>query len=198
MLGVPLPQLYIVPDLERDLEILASESPSTLANRALGSGFGLGQLAFLWGRHLSRYREEVRVLSYFGTVAELMSLLEAALALGGAPGIDVRSLDGDSKRLYAALRREVRGPLLERLQNIARAVSLNDLEARAEAELSGLERLGVRAGLAVSGDVCAAAELIRRFPSGASVDQQLGELYAFAISREYASLRQRMGVAVAA
>ena len=200
MLGVKPPLLYITPDATRDLEVVPADVPSTLASRALGSGLGLGELAFLWGRHLSRYRDEVKVLSFFTSPAELVELLRAALALGGARGVDVRSLDGDEKRLYSALRRELRGPALERLQTIARGVSTRDLAQRAERELYAFELLGVRAGLAVCGDVCAAQELLQRFPAGvwAPVSAQLGELYAFAISREYASLRRRLGVGVAA
>ncbi|MFZ5892216.1 MAG: hypothetical protein ACOY0T_14255 [Myxococcota bacterium] len=200
MLGVSAPALYVLPELDTDLRVAMVEQPSTLANRALGSGLGLGQLAFLWGRHLARFRNEICALSFFSSHAELMELLRAALALGGSPHLDVRSLDGDAKRLYAALRREVRGAALERLQAVAASFWVDDLEVRAEAALRELALLGVRAGLSVSGDVCGAAELIRRFPAEglASVDEQLGELYAFAISRQYASLRQRMGVAVAA
>jgi hypothetical protein len=112
----------------------------------------------------------------------------------------VRALDGDSKRLYAALRREVRGPALEQLARIAKAFPLANLEERARRALHAVELLGVRAGLAVSGDVLAAADLIRRFPGGglSHPDEELAELYVFAISREYGLLRQRMGVAVAA
>ncbi|MGC4092413.1 MAG: hypothetical protein QM756_31960 [Polyangiaceae bacterium] len=200
MLGISAPALYVLPDLEQDLLFAQLEQPSTLASRALGSGLGLGQLAFLWGRHLPRFRDGLTPLSFFSDAAELTELLRAGLALGGSPSVDVRTLDGDAKRLYAALRREVRGAALEQLQSLAREFAADDLSERAEAELRRLELLGVRAGLAVSGDVGAAAELIQRFvPSGlTSTEEQLGELYAFAISRQYASLRQRMGVAVAA
>ena len=63
-----------------------------------------------------------------------------------------------------------------------------------------MELIGARAGLVACGDVAAAADLVRRFPLNALTrpDEQLGELYAFAISDAYSMLRRRIGVAVAA
>jgi hypothetical protein len=168
--------------------------------RALGSGLGLGQLAFLWGRHLPPFRAEFRAVAFFKSANELGLLLTAALALGGAAEVELRALDGDAKRLYAALRREVRGADLERLRDAAREFPAEQVKQRAEGVLRELELLGVRAGLVASGDVAAAAELIRRFPveGVTQADDQLGELYAFAISSQYEALRRKIGVAIAA
>jgi tetratricopeptide (TPR) repeat protein len=199
LLGLAPPALYILPELESHIEVAPSEEPGTLVSRALGSGLGLGQLAFLWGRHLSRFRSELRALSFFRRPDELASLLQAALALGGDAEIDVRTLEGDAKRLYAALRREVRGSALESLQSATRRLRARDIDRRSRSALRGLELAGVRAGLLSCGDVGVAAELLRRFPDAGLTDteEQLGELYAFSISEQYQALRLRIGVAVA-
>jgi tetratricopeptide (TPR) repeat protein len=198
LLGLAPPALYVLPELSSGLDMVQSEQTGVLSARALGSGLGLGQLAFLWGRHLPRCRQEFRALPLFRSPRELSSLLTAALALGGAPEIDVRTVDSDTKRLYAALRREMRGPLLEGLRTVTRALSLDALVAGAESALENLELIGVRAGLLACGDVSLAAELIRTVPAEGltRAEDQLAELYAFAVSAEYLALRQRLGVSL--
>ncbi|HWA77588.1 MAG TPA: hypothetical protein VG937_34865 [Polyangiaceae bacterium] len=200
LLGLSPPSLYVSPELASGFEVVPSEEPSALVSRALGSGLGLGQLAFLWGRHLPRFRAEFRAVPFFKDSGELSLLLIAGLALAGVPGVDVRTLDGDAKRLYAALRREVRGEKLDSLRDVARGLPLAEVEVRAERLLRELELLGVRAGLLASGDVTAAADLIRRFPTEGVTngDDQLAELYAFSISSRYQTLREKIGVAIAA
>ena len=60
------------------------------------------------------------------------------------------------------------------------------------------ELTGVRTGLLLVGDVVKAAELIRRFPTEGltRAEDQLAELYTFAVSEAYARLRQRLGIGV--
>ncbi len=200
LLGLAPPALYVLPDLEGGLEMAPTEHAAVYAARALGSGLGLGELAFLWGRHLPRCRQELRALSLFRSPSELAALLRAALALGGAQEIDVRAADADMKRLYAALRRELRGHLLDGLRGVVRSFTRDGLLARAEAAQRELELVGVRAGLLACGDVAVAAKLLRERRSDALLGQEalLNELYAYAISSEYLSLRERLGVAISA
>jgi hypothetical protein len=56
-----------------------------------------------------------------------------------------------------------------------------------------------RAGLIAAGDVSLAIDLARRFPlSGdVSLDEQLADIRAYAISSEHRTLRGRLGVALA-
>lgn len=199
LLGLAPPSVYVSADLS-GFDVAPSEEASALVSRSLGSGLGLGQLAFLWGRHLPRFRSEFRAVPFFKSTGELSSLLTAGLALGGASGVEVRTLDGDAKRLYAALRREVRGPQLDTLRDAAQAFAGGDVGERAARLLREVELIGVRAGLVASGDVGSAADLLRRFPSEGLTngDDQLGELYAFSISEQYQVLRQKLGVAIVA
>lgn len=198
LLGFAPPQLYVLPELSAGLAIAPQEQAGALVSRSLGSGLALGQLAFLWARLLPQFLDEFRALPLFPSPAELSALLSAAFALGGAQGVDVRSLDGDAKRLYAALRRELRGPALEGLGRVVRGIPSEEIPARAERALRHLELVGVRAGLLVSADVGVGAELIRRFPiEGVTrAETQLSELHTFAISAEYATLREKIGVAI--
>ena len=64
LLGLGVPELYVLPDMPATLEIAPLERPAALAGRALGSGLELGELAFLWGRQLPRLRPEFRALVF--------------------------------------------------------------------------------------------------------------------------------------
>lgn len=198
LMGLPVPALYVLPELSAGLDVGATDAPSVLVSRQLGSGLGLGELAFLWGRHLPRLRPELRALSLVRSPAELYSLVTAALALVDAPGFSARTLEGDAKRAHAALKRDVRGEDLEAVAERAREFPVQDIAVRVERALGAVELVGVRAGLLACGDVGAAAELVRRVPleGRTQMDEQLGELFAFAISDAYALLRRRIGVAV--
>src|SRR5262249_39268701 len=198
VLGVAPPSLYITSDQNAWLDVAPTEQPNVLAGRGLGSGLGLSELAFLLGRHVARFRPELRLFAFFATPSELASLVTAGALLGGTRGIDARSVDADSKRLHAALRREIRNDDLDRLKRVAGDFPLFDIEARARRALVASECSGVRAGLLAGGDVGTAADLVKRFPTGgpATEEDQLGELFEFAISDSYAALRAKLGVAV--
>ncbi|HEY3594972.1 MAG TPA: hypothetical protein VGL13_13905, partial [Polyangiaceae bacterium] len=192
--------LYVSPDLGATLDVAPTGEPTVLAGRGMGSGLGLSELAFLWGRHLSRLRPSSRAFSFFRSADELAQFVEAAAILGGAPGADARRLQADGKRLLTLLRADVHGADLDRLKAAAREFRIEDMKSRATRAMVRADLAGIRTGLLACGDVYVAAQLIDRFPTrgAASVEEQKGELYAFAISDAYGSLRQRLGVASAA
>jgi hypothetical protein len=198
VLAVPRPSLYITSDQNAWLDVAPTEEPNVLAGRGLGSGLGLSELAFLLGRHVARFRPELRLFAFFANPPELASLVTAAAMLGGTPGIDARAVDADAKRLHAALRREIRDADLDRLRRVAGDFPLFDIEQRARRAIVAAECSFVRAGLVACADVASAADLVKRFPTGglASAEEQIGEVFAFAISEAYGVLRGRLGVAV--
>jgi hypothetical protein len=200
VLGMAPPALYVLPDGGATLDVAPTEEPTVFAGRGLGTGLGLSQLAFLWGRHLCRLRPAARAFTFFKESDELLAFIEAAAAVAGASDVDLAILDVDGKRFYTALRAEVAGTELERLERAARDFSLLGLADRAKRAAARAELAGVRAGLVACGDVCVAAKLIERFPTSGvtTVEEQKGELFAFAISDGYGALRQRLGVASAA
>jgi tetratricopeptide (TPR) repeat protein len=198
LLGLFVPELYVLPDMPATLEIAPLERPAALAGRALGSGLELGELTFLWGRQLPRLRPEFRALAYFRTRPEFTALMTAALGLAGARGVDVKTFDRETKRLHALLKREFKGDELSRLKAAGAKVPAIEVAVRVERLMRAAELTGVRAGLLLAGDVVKAADLIRRFPTEGltRAEDQLGELFQFAISEGYARLRQRLGVGV--
>jgi len=195
LLGFPMPELYLLPDMSPGLAIAPRETPGVLAARALGSGIELGELPFLWGRVLVRLRPELRPSTFFRG-PELVSFVTAVLALCGARGVDAKTLDKEQKKHYSALKRELRGSDLTALKVAAGKVPAAELVARLQRLELSAELAGVRAGLTLVGDVCRAAELVRRFPTEGvtRAEDQLSEVYRFAISEAYARLRQKLGI----
>jgi hypothetical protein len=112
--------------------------------------------------------------------------------------VDVKAFDRETKRLHAALKRELKGQDASRLKSAAARVPVIEIDGRVEHLMRAAELTGVRAGLLLVGDVGKAAELVRRFPTEGvtRAEDQLGELYQFAISDGYAKLRQRLGIGV--
>jgi tetratricopeptide (TPR) repeat protein len=198
LLSLGVPELYVLPELPAGIDVAPLTNSAVLASRALGSGLELGELAFLWGRQLPRLRPELRALTFFRTRGELSSFLTALLALAGARGVDVKALDKDTKRLHGALKREMKGVDFSRLKAFARKIPAIELAGRVERLMRTTELTGVRAGLLLVGDVVKAAELIRRYPTEGltKAEDQLAELYTFAVSEAYARLRQRLGIGV--
>jgi tetratricopeptide (TPR) repeat protein len=197
LLGFPMPEFYLVPDMAPGLSVAARETPAVLAARALGSGIELGELPFLWGRVLVQLRPELRPLTFFRG-PELVPFVTAVLALCGARGVDPKALDKDPKKHYAGLKRELKGADLTSLKAAANKLPAAEIASRLQRLELAAELAGVRAGLTLIGDVCRAAELIRRFPTEGvtRAEDQLSEVYRFSISEAYSRLRQKLGIGV--
>ena len=196
LLGIPVPELYLASDPPHELVAAPAARPTALVSRALGSGLSLPELAFIWGRHLPMYRPEHYLLVFYPTLRDIASLLVAALALGGHETHE--SLTGKaadlSKRLDAALDAEAR----QRLTQAVTDFDARNMRRRIAAWMRSVRLSGGRAGLLACGDLHLAAKLLERFPpaGGLEAEDELGDLRAYSISREYAELRERIGVAV--
>jgi tetratricopeptide (TPR) repeat protein len=198
LLGIRTPELYVVPEVSGELAAQPERSPVSVASRSVGSGLGLPELAFLWGRHLVQFRPEHELSLFFPDPTDQTALLSAALAVGGAPGHEMRSLDGNAKRFAAGLKKHLRGSKLEFLKDIVRRQPNADPAARMRAYRKRAERAALRAGLLACGDIEIAARLTERFPSGSEFHarERRAELLTFSVGESYAHLRRRLGVAV--
>ncbi len=103
LLGVQLPDLYILPEVPGGVAAVPAERPTTALGRSLLSGRSTSELAFLMARHLAYHRPGARLSLYYPSVADLMALLHAAVQIG-RPGVSVSSPHAAAAgRLYAAL-----------------------------------------------------------------------------------------------
>jgi len=199
LLGLDVPRLHVLPELNANLLTPPAREPTLLANRALGSGLELPELAFLWGRQLTFLRPEHRLLSFYPTVPELASLVLAALSLGGIPQLPFRKLEGETKLFARSLKRHLSAAALERL---SLAASRFPLRNAADATLSwcrAVELSASRAGLLACGSLEVAAKMSERFPRAGQVEPkaQLDDLLSFSLSHGYSALRERLGVKLA-
>jgi|GEM_PF-5171076 len=200
VLGVPQPALYVHPTLEVGLVAPPTLEPASVVSRALGSGLDLRELSFLWGRHLTIFRPELRLLTFFPTV-DLLAHLTAAAALA-AEWTDRKA--SFVEPATAELARRIHEDLGEAgradLAAASAEVQRGDVTARLLDWARGVELTAARAGLVVCGDVSVAAALTERFPVGGhtSVFDQVNALLGFTADDEYAALREHLGVSVRA
>jgi hypothetical protein len=196
LLGILRPKLHVLESVPGDLAVAPTAESVVLASKALGSGLGLPELAFLWARRLVFLRPEHRALALFQP-DELEALVRASQALGSSNG-SPRALDSEGKLFLRGLKRHLRGPRLGTAAEAAARVPASALSARIAAFQRSVDRTAGRAGLLACGNLELAMKLTERFPlkSELSADAQVTDLFGFAVSDEYLSLRGRLGIAV--
>ena len=198
VLGILRPKLHVLDNVPGDLAVAPVAESTVLASKALGSGLGLPDLAFLWARCLVFLRPEHRALALFQG-DELEALVRAALALGSSNGAP-RALDGDGKLFLRGLKRHLRGARATAAAEAAALVPASGLRARLAAFRRAADRAAGRAGLLACGNLELAVKLTERFPQKSELDAatQVADLLSFAVSDEHGALRERLGVAVRA
>ncbi len=196
LLGIAVPALYLAQEPPRELVAVPAAGPTALVSRALGSGLSLSELAFIWGRHLPMYRPEHYLLVYYPTLRDVAALLVAALALGGHPTRE--SLTGKAQELSSALDAALDDEARKRLEKAVKEFDARNMRRRIAAWIRSVQLACGRAGLFACGDLHLAAKLLERFPPAGGLESadELGDLRAYSISRAYAELRERIGVAV--
>jgi tetratricopeptide (TPR) repeat protein len=199
LLGVPRPALYITPDAPDRLAPAPSEAPSVVANKSLSQGFALPELAFLWGRTLTYFRPEHYLLSFYPSLRDLGAVLLSALSFGGDVAAEVGSMEGEAQQLVARLSEVLEPDERDALKRACRAFDVKNTRRRIVAWARSVHLSAGRAGLIACGDVRLAAELTRRFvlPGDLDAHAAVADLCAYAVSRSYADVRERLGVCVA-
>jgi hypothetical protein len=154
------------------------------------------QLAFLVGRHLTYYRPEHYALVFFPTLAELSSLVRAALRVvipsTGAAQRPERGVDLDTE-LAARLDRDAR----KRLERVVARLDARGGRLDLLAWIRHVELTAARAGLLLAGDLRVAMRLVKsesRTIGELSLEAKRGDLLAFTTSYAARQLRELMGV----
>ncbi len=200
LLGIDAPSLYVFDSAPGHMIAVPAVQTTSVVSRSLGSGLALGELSFLWARHLAFHRPEHRLLTFFSTTQDLASLVLSALAIGGAERSALDSLEGETKDLARALRRALSEDALIELRQRVSALSTHGVSHRVLGWARSAELVAGRVGLLSCGDVTVAASLVGRFPLTGLVSaaEQTEDLLAYAISSEYQELRSRIGAQVRA
>jgi tetratricopeptide (TPR) repeat protein len=197
-LGITLPDLYLLDDVPSGIAAVPASMPGAALGPQVRSGMTVQQLAFLTGRHLTYYRPEHYALVFFPTLADLSSLVLAAVRLV-IPGISVPPpADGESRvtvDLGGQLSDEKKKDLEEAVARLdARGGKLDLL-----AWIRHVELTAARAGLLLAGDLRVPMRLMKdeeRAIGELSAETKRGDLLAFCASDAYGKLRERMGVAI--
>jgi tetratricopeptide (TPR) repeat protein len=192
LLGVPLPDLHLMPEVPGGIAALTAERPTTVLGRSLLSGRSTLELAFLMARHLAYYRPGSRLSLYYPSLPDLGALLHAAVELG-RPGVSVSSPHAAAAgRLYTAisprLDERARGALRAALDELDQAGRRPDLPLW----LRRLELTATRAGLLACGDLTVAARLVENDPAPVgdlSPRAKADDLLVFSVSDAYEALR---------
>jgi hypothetical protein len=197
LLGVPTPKLFVT-DGPGELTIAASPDHIAVASKSLGSGLSLPELAFLWARRLVLLRPEHRVVTLLPDPTELEDFVRAAQAFGASSERFLKRLDGDAKLFARGLKRHLRGADRGPFEAAAKGVSRRKIGALVTAYRRSIELTSARAGLVACGDLALALRLTERFPERGlcTPEEQTADLFTYAVSDEYAAVRDRLGVAV--
>lgn len=198
LLGTYAPPLFVRADLPGTLSMTPTLElgPVSVAGRTALEGLPDAALAFVVGRHVSAYRPEWILRALFPTTSELTVLFHAAMALV-VPAWQVPAAIAPAARATAVL--------------LARAMTPAEIEQlglvvgrfRAAGKVADLEAWGrrvdmtlARAGLLVSGDLVSAERLLRAEPqrAGDDLEERVADLYFFATSRPYLTLRRTLGI----
>jgi hypothetical protein len=195
VLGLACPALYVDKTRDVGFEHIPGVPPCTLIGKRVLSGRTQLEQAFLVGRHLTWYRQEMYVKTLFSAVPDLEDLFLAALTIGN-PGLPIAD---DMKRRVAPIAQAIQ-PLLEPQQvDSLRGCFLRFVEEGGRTNLqrwsAAAEKTAARAGLLLCGDLGTALRLLE---AEEGAQGELGkDLLWFSASERYGKLRRQLGVAKA-
>jgi tetratricopeptide (TPR) repeat protein len=197
-LGIALPDLYLLDDVPSGIAAVPASMPGAALGPQVRAGMTVQQLAFLTGRHLTYYRPEHYALVFFPTLADLSSLVLAAVRLV-IPGISVPPpADGES-RVTVDLGDELSPEKKTELEDAVARLDARGGKLDLLAWIRHVELTAARAGLLLAGDLRVPMRLMKeesRAIGELSAETKRGDLLAFCASDAYGKLRERMGVAI--
>jgi hypothetical protein len=195
ILGLACPQLYVEKGRDAGFMHIPGVPPCTVIGRRVLSGKSQLEQAFLVGRHLSWYRQEMYLKTLFSSVPDLEDLFLAALTIGN-PGLPIAD---DMKRRVTPIAQAIQ-PMLEPQQvDALRGCFLRFVEEGGRTNLqrwsAAADKTAARAGLVLCGDLGTALGVL------AAEEGEHGELGKdllwFSASDRYGKLRRQLGVAKA-
>ncbi|HVJ90074.1 MAG TPA: hypothetical protein VM580_09745 [Labilithrix sp.] len=198
VLGVPLPDLYVLDSVPSGIAAIAAAFPSTALGPVALAGRTVQQHAFFAARHLTYYRPAYYPLVFFPTLAELSSLVLSAVRLV-IPGISVPPPPDNEGRVADRLGGRLTPEQKKQLEAVVAALDARGGRLDLFAWIRGVELTATRAGLLLAGDLRTALRAIKdesRAIGELSAEAKRGDLISFCASERYGILRERLGVAI--
>jgi hypothetical protein len=193
ILGLACPALYIDKTRDVGFEHIPGVPPCTVIGKRVLSGKTQLEQAFLIGRHLTWYRQEMYLKTLFSSVPDLEDLFLAALTIGN-PGLPIAE---DMKRRVTPIANAIQPMLEAQHVDALRGCFLRFVEEGGRTNLqrwsAATDKTAARAGLVLCGDLGTALTVLEaeEGPQG-----ELGkDLLWFSASDRYGKLRRQLGVA---
>jgi tetratricopeptide (TPR) repeat protein len=194
VLGLPSPALYERPTMPLPLAVAPAPTPALFVSIDAAAALPTELLTYIVARRLAELRPELAAHALFPTVTELKSLLRVAMRAA------VAGVDGEGgKPAERALARALDPKDLEALRDAVSSI----IDAGDRVDIKRWVQLAdvtlARAGLLVVGDVdiaWRASQREARSPGDITSEDWQKELFAFAVSDEYADLRGAIGVSL--
>ena len=193
--GMNAPPIYADADLDGTAQLVPAMPPALRLGRTLLSGRSTGELAFLAGEHLSYHRAEHVVRLLVPGVPELEEIFLAALSIGN-PGLP---LAPRVKEMVVPIAKAIEPILEPHSVDRLRGHFLRFVEEGGRTNLhrwaASIHKTARRAGLLVSGDLGAAASVIK-LETPTAPDAEMDDLLSFVVSDRYARVRKQIGIAL--
>ncbi len=193
ILGLACPSLYIDKTRDVGFEHIPGVPPCTVIGKRVLSGRTQLEQAFLVGRHLTWYRQEMYLKTLFSSVPDLEDLFLAALIIGN-PGLPIAE---DMKRRVTPIANAIQPMLEAQHVDALRGCFLRFVEEGGRTNLqrwsAATDKTAARAGLVLCGDLGTALTLLE---AEEGAQGELGkDLLWFSASDRYGKLRRQLGVA---
>jgi hypothetical protein len=195
ILGLACPTLFLEKTRDAGFEHIPGVPPCTVIGKRVLSGKTQLEQAFLVGRHLAWYRQEMYLKTLFSAVPDLEDLFLAALTIGN-PGLPIAE---DMKRRVTPIAQAIQ-PMLEPQQvDALRGCFLRFVEEGGRTNLqrwaAAADKTAARAGLLLCGDLGTALSQLET--EEGSKGELAKDLLWFSVSDRYGKLRRQLGVAKA-
>jgi tetratricopeptide (TPR) repeat protein len=194
ILGMPPPMLLSRPKLAVPFEVAPMPSPALFVSLPTAEGVPPETLRYLVGRRLAQLRPELMAHALFPTLAELKSMLEAALRVAIATRAAPPRADDE-----AAIARALEPHEIEALREAVSSIVGTEARADIRRWYEQADLSASRVALLFAGDFEVAWRAMQREPRSPSElppGEWRAEMLQFLVSRAHAELRDAIGVSV--
>jgi tetratricopeptide (TPR) repeat protein len=191
-----LPELWRKPEQRGLINGALIPEGMIVGDELLGSGREK-HIAFVVAKQLFLFRPQF-YLAAIRPVSDLEGFFVRAVALA-RPDLPIEG-DLHNDRVLKEMRRQIKGPALDRLREAINLLTGNGLEVNIKGWVEALEDTANRVGFLFCDDLKVVEDYLRMDPSSLSrrsVADRMQSLVDYSISEKYLALRPRLGINVA-
>lgn len=192
---IALPEVFYREKDAGSLSFVLTGTPAIGVGKGALAGGPAQALAFVAGRHLSYYRPGHLVRHLVPSIAGLRGWVLAAIKFV-KPRFPVPAKQSERVDSYLkVLKKHVKGAAKDKVRSSVDVLLGGELDIRNW--VNAVDLTADRVGFVLANDLKISEALIKASPEeGVAQDERLKELYLFAVSAEYLSLRKKLGLAI--